>query len=240
MKFNVTKCKVLNLGVSDDDIGYKLKGKTLQNVHEERDLGVLVTDDLKFSRHCQEGRKKALRMLGALNRNVNYKSKDVMKRLYCAYVRPHLEYCMQACCSSLIKDIKSLERVQRKATKMVRGLRGKSYRERLISLNMFSLHYRRMRGDLIEVFKIYKGIDKLDFGKLFTINMNPTRGHSCKLVKKFTKKLFRQSFFTNRVINTWNNLPPCIVESSSITEFKQMIDLYYTERGFVFNTVEDV
>ena len=78
---------------------------------------------------------------------------------------------------------------------MVRGLRGKNYRERLISLNMFSLHYRRMRGDLIQLFKIYKGIDKLDFEKLFTINSNPTRGHRCKLVKKYAKKSLRQSFF---------------------------------------------
>ena len=95
MGFNVDKCKVLKLGVGDVDM-YNLNGKNLQNVQEERDLGVLLTDDLKFSRQCQEARKKALKMLGVLNRNVNYKSKDVMKKLYCAFVRPHLEYCAQA------------------------------------------------------------------------------------------------------------------------------------------------
>ena len=58
---------------------------------EEKDLGVFVTNDLKPSRHCQEARKKSLKMLGMLNRNVEYKSKIVMKKLYCAYVRPHLE-----------------------------------------------------------------------------------------------------------------------------------------------------
>ena len=123
---------------------------------------------------------------------------------------------------------------------MVRGLSGKKYRERLVSLDMFSLHYRRMRGDLIELFKIYKGIDKLDFQKFFTINSIPTRGHKCKLVKKSTNKSFRQSFFTNRVIDHWNTLPSCIIDSSSIKEFKHLIDLYFTESGLVFNTVDDV
>ena len=235
MEFNVKKCKVLNLGASDHET-YNLNGNTLQNVCEERDLGVLITDDLKFSRHYQEARKKALKMLGILNRNVNYKSKDVMKKLYCAFVRPHLEYCIQACYSPFKKDIKSLERVQRKATKMVRGLSGLCYRERLISLNLFSLHYRRIRGDLIELFKIYKGIDKLDFEKLFMINSNHTRGHTCKLVKKFVRTSSRQSFFTNRVIDFWNKLPSSIINSSSINEFKHMLDMYFIEHDLVFNT----
>ena len=121
---------------------------------------------------------------------------------------------------------------------MVRGLSPKSYRERLISLNMFSLHYRRIRGDLIELFKIYKGIDKLDFGKLFLINSNHTRGHSCKLVNKFAKTCLRQSFFTNRVINIWNSLPPSAINSSSLNEFKNTIDTYFSDRGLVYDTVD--
>ena len=105
---------------------------------------------------------------------------------------------------------------------------------------MFPLHYRRIRGDLIELFKIYKGIDNLEFGKLFTINSNPTRGHQCKLVRKFAKTRLRQSFFSNRVIDSWNNLPPLVINSSSLNEFKHNIDLYFTERGTVFDTVDDV
>ena len=66
-------------------------------------------------------------MLGVKNKNVSYKSKEVMKRPYCSLVRPHLEYCAHACHSSL-KDVQLLERVQRKATKMVRELGGMSNR----------------------------------------------------------------------------------------------------------------
>ena len=95
-------------------------------------------------------------MLGALNKNVSYKSKEVMKRLYCSLVCPHLEYCAQACHSSFKKDVNSLQRPAgaKKTTKMVCGLGGMSYRERLISLNMFSINYQRIRGDLIKLFKI--------------------------------------------------------------------------------------
>ena len=146
MEFYVEKCKVLNLGASDHEI-YNLNDYTLQNVCVGRDLGILITGDLKFSRQYQEARTKFLKILGILNGNVNYKSEDVMKRLYCVFVPPHLDYCIQARYSSFKKDIKSLERVQRKATKMVRGLSGMCYRGRLISLNMLSLHYRRIRGN---------------------------------------------------------------------------------------------
>lgn len=239
MEFNVEKCKVLSVGVNEND-RYYLNGSQLQNVFEERDLGVLITNDLKFSHQCQEARKKSLKMLGVIYRNVNYKSKDVMKKLYCSLVRPHLEYCAQAWYSPFKKDAKSLERVQRKATRMVHGFRGMTYRERLVSLNMFSLHYRRVRGDLIELFKIYRGIDKLDFKSLFTISSNSTRGHGCKLVKKFSKTRLRQSFFTNRVIDMWNSLPPWVIDSSSLNKFKHNVDLYFTERGAVFDTIEDV
>ena len=121
------------------------------------------------------------------------------------------------------------------ATKMVRGLGEMSYRERLASLNMFSLHYRRIRGDLIELFKIYKGIDKLDFGKMFTLNTNSTRGNGCKLVKKFSRTKLRQSFFTSRVIEAWNGLPPRVINSSSLSNFKNELDLYHKQRGLVFD-----
>ena len=239
MEFNIEKCKVLHLGGYGDDL-YNINGETLRNVHEEKDLGVLITDDLKFSRHCQEARKKALKMLGIINRNVTYKSKEVMKRLYCAYVRPHLEYCAQACHSSFKKDVTLLERVQRKATRMVRGLAQMSYKDRLVSLNMFSLNYRRIRGDLIELFKIYKGIDKLDFQNMFTINSHSTRGHKCKLKKKYTRTRLRpglrQSFFTSRVVDIWNGLPSLVIDSSSIQQFKNGIDLFFAESGLVFDT----
>ena len=83
------------------------------------------------------------------------------------------------------KDIDKVERVQRRVTKMIPNLRNKSYEERLEELNLFTLSHRRLRGDLIQVFKIIKGIDNMDCSKYFTIDRsNYTRGNGCKIVGK--------------------------------------------------------
>ena len=131
-------------------------------------------------------------MLGIMNRNVNYKSKDVMKNSI-LHMSDHTWNIAHKHVTPLSKKTKILERVQRKATKMVRGMSRMTYRERLVSLNMFPVHYRRIRGDLIEAFKIYKGIDKLAF-EMFNINSNPTTGHRCKFVKKYARTSLRQTF----------------------------------------------
>ena len=235
MKFNVTKCKVLGIG-AETDCRVHIDGNYLETVTEEKDLGILVTKDMKSRRQTQEARRKGLKMLGILNRNVAYKNKEVIKRLYYAYVRPHLEYCIQAWHPVYKKDLDSLERVQRKATKMIRGFNNKNYYERLCSLNMFSLHYRRLRGDLIELFKIQKGLDKLEFRNMFKYNCNATRGHDFKLLKNQTRTRQRQSFFTQRVIDHWNSLPSEIIHSASLQTFRKKIDKHFTDKGYIYST----
>ena len=90
---------------------------------------------------------------------------------------------------------------------------------------------------MIELFKINKGIDKLDFRKMFQLNTNSTRGNGCKLVKKFSRTKLRQTFFTSRVIEAWNGLPPKVINSSSLINFKNELDLYFKERGQVFGEI---
>ena len=85
-------------------------------------------------------------MLGVINRNVVYKNAEVITKLYCAFVMPHLEYCVQAWCPIYEKDSWLLERVQKRATKMVNGLSSLKYEGRLKTLDIFSLKYRRLRG----------------------------------------------------------------------------------------------
>ncbi len=84
-------------------------------------------------------------------------SKTAFTSLYCALARPHLEYAMEANAPTLRVDINQLERVQRLATRLVRGLRQVPYEERFRHLNLFSLERRRLRADLILAFKIFKG-----------------------------------------------------------------------------------
>ena len=77
------------------NFSYEMEGYWLEAVEEEKDLGVVVDRSIKFSKQCLEARNKANRTLGFINRNVRYKSKEVVRSLYNSYVRPHLEYCIQ-------------------------------------------------------------------------------------------------------------------------------------------------
>ena len=104
--------------------------------------------------------KTANRVLGMINRHFQNKSKDIILPLYKSLVRPHLEYCVQAWCPHLRKEVKLIENVQHRATRMITELHGKTYEQRLLALKLTTLETRRLRGDLIEMFKILKGFDK--------------------------------------------------------------------------------
>ena len=92
----------------------------------------------------------------------NYLDADIILLLYKSLVRPHLEYCVQAWRPDLQRDIDLIERVQRRATKLIPNLKNKSYEDRLKHLDLTTLETRRLRGNLIEVFKIFKGFDDVD------------------------------------------------------------------------------
>ena len=81
---------------------------------------------------------------------------------------------------------------------------------------------------------------ELDFESLFRKSLNPTRGHRCKIIRKFAKTRLRQFFFTSRVIDFRNDLPPRVIDSSSLIEFKQIVDLYFFLSGKVFDTINDM
>ena len=123
MLFNIDKCKVMHFGNNNLHAVYTLGGKVLQVVDEEKDLGVIVQDDLKVSKQCAKAVTTANKILGMISRSFSNRSANVIVKLYKSLVRPHLEYCIQAWSLYLEKDKKLLERVQRRVTRLVMGLK---------------------------------------------------------------------------------------------------------------------
>eukprot|EP00794_Sanderia_malayensis_P003391 gene3390-3881_t len=199
----------------------------------EKDVGVWISDDLKPSTQCSKAAAKASGSLGFIKRAFKHIDKDSFVILYNSYVRPHMEYCVQAWSPYYVKDIDCLEKIQRRATKLVKHIRKWTYEQRLSYLGLYSLKCRRERGDLIDTFKILNDFEGINSGQFFKLSTEArTRGNSFKLYKTHAKRLVRNNFFSQRVINAWNNLPNEVVRAKSVNEFKANIDKHWNKTGY--------
>ena len=231
MSFNADKCKVLHIGKKNMKAQYKIDGKNIGAVREEKDLGVMVTDDLKVAKQCNKAASRGNQKLGMIRRTFTCKNKDIIIKLYKSIVRPSLDYCVQAWRPHLRKDIEVLERVQKRATRMITECRGKDYEKRLECVNLTTLEMRRERADMLEVYKIMNGLEGLKEKDFFTRDRYGRRGHSFKLYKKRVNLDVAKYSFGNRVCKSWNGLTEDIVTSQSINIFKGRLDKYLGKKG---------
>ncbi len=244
MRFHPGKCKVLRVGRDHPSFDYTMSDNhgqsKLEEVLTEKDLGITIDNELTFQTHCSNMVSKASRNLAIIRRTFHYLDAETMIPLYKSLVLSHLEYGVDVWSPRLKRDIRSIESVQRRATKLIPGLTDLSYQERLIKLKLPTMVYRRKRGEMIQVYKFLHKIWDINDNSFLTPAIdNRTRGHSLKLFKNRTMTTTRSHFFCNRVIDLWNELPEDVTQAPSVNAFKARLDSFWERKPWLYDFEAD-
>ena len=237
LRFNFSKCEVLSVTRNKNPVtyNYSLGTDNLAQVLSQKDLGVTITNNLKWDTHINNTISKCYRMLGFLRRH-SPSSFDpaTRKTLYLAYVRSNLDYASELWAPQSIGNISKVESIQRRATKYILKLKYDdplSYRDRLHKLNLLPLSYQHELKDIIFYFKCRLGLVNIPVHQYF-LNKVPgrtTRNSSASdlLITKCRTKLFQTSYF-NRLPKLWNNMPVSLRNCNSFTRFKSHLTKHYS------------
>ena len=206
-----------------------------------KDLGITIDSDLNFKEHIYGKIKQAFSMLAIINRNFFNMDKDTFKLLYKSLVRSHIEYGHSVWNPYRIGVISDLERVQKRATKMVKSCKKLSYRDRLRFLEIPTLKFRRTRGDMIEVFKILNGFYDASVAPILIRNYDTrTRGNDLKLMHNRSRLDVKKYSFSIRIVGLWNMLPNWVVLSESVNSFKNNLDKFWVSQDLYYNWETDI
>ena len=198
----------------------------INHTHQEIDLGIILTFDFKFSTQSSHSAAKANAILSMLKKTFITRDVEIWATLYRTYVRPHLEFAISAWRPYLKRDIQVIEKVQRRATRIPTTLKDQDYNFRLDRMGLTTLETRRNRGDIIELYKLERGTDKINWTKDPTWSTQYGRKRSQLRRQIVSSCSQRHNFFLNRVANLWNSLPDEIVNSTSVDILKSKLDLF--------------
>ena len=239
MFYNKKKCHHLHVGNHTPVGNYTMmedkKPIEIEKVEYEKDLGIIVDNKLNFREHITSKVNIANRNLGIMFKTFTYMDQEMFLNLYKSMVRPHLEYGSQIWSPVYKKDKIIIENVQRRGTRLVKSLQHLPYEKRLETLGLPTLEYRRERADMVQVYKIISGIDKLDTDALLTFSsQGRKRGHSLKLFKRRARLNLRKNSFSNRIVDVWNTLPEFVVKAPSLNAFKNRLNKHWRNHPFKF------
>ena len=225
MTFNISKCKVMHLGNGNIRQEYKMNGQILESVDEETDIGVKMARTLKPSTQCIKAAATAQTVLSQICRAFHYRDRHIFVRLYAQYVRPHVEFATPAWSPWSVADLECLEKVQKRAVQMVSGLQGRTYEERLTELGMTTLAERRHQTDMLQVYKILTGKDKVNSEQWFEMmgdGDRVTRAAADPLNMRIPapRLEIRRHFFTQRVPAEWNRVPAALKRAPTVQSFR--------------------
>ncbi len=230
MKLNYSKCKVMHIGKKNQCAKYTINDRETGTAHEltvtesERDLGITITDDLKWHTHAITIASKANSILGWFKSVFMCRDVSLWTRLYSTYIRPHLEFAAPAWNVYLKGDIDALEKIQRRATKVPHELRRFDYATRLKLVGLTRLDQRRERGDCIQAFKLAKNLEVVDWHAPLETRA-PMWGYRERTRQERVKNCMqRLHFFSNRVADKWNALPDSTVIVNTVNQFKSRYD----------------
>ena len=222
LSVNVAKCATLHLGHGNPGYDYVINTQKIEEATHQRDLGVLISDNLKFSAHTATIVARAESVLQAMKKTIASRDPQIWIKIFTHHVRPLLEYATTVWNPHNVKDKHLVERVQRRATKLVCNMRNLSYEERLLNLGLETLEKRRLLADMVEVYKIVHGLSCSDSSRFFVENqLSSTRGHLFKFFLPASRLDVRRHFFSVRVVEVWNGLPNDVVSSSNLKSFKK-------------------
>ena len=249
LRFHPDKCVAMHIGNREYLVTgrvFTLDGKILeQSVYSmndqpltitecEKDLGVHIDRNLDFEKHIALATAKANKILAIIYKTFEYIDQDMFKMLFKSLVRPHLEYAAPVWSPHENELKKQLENVQRRATKRVPGLSGE-YPDRLRALNMPTLAYRRIRGDMIQMYKLHYGFYDKSLPDMFTPNPRVSQGHNKKKITKGSSKNIRKYNFSVKSIKLWNSLPQHVVDSEDVKSFEIGLDEFWNDQVVMYD-----